>query len=136
MSRVAVLMNPANTSHAPALGAARTIAQSLAIELRPHEARLPRDLRLAFAAIDEEYATAIVILSDPIFKKQLHRIVKFAAARWLPTAGDFVELALAGGLIGFSSKPREALVLNIRAAKAMRIALPESVLRRATRVIG
>lgn len=135
MSRVAVLMNPENPSHALALRAAQNVAQPWSIELRPHKARDPKGLRSAFAAIDQEYASAVLILSDPVLLAQRHRIVKFAVPRWLPTAADFVELALAGGLIGFSPGPREALVLNVRAAKAMRITFPQSVLRRATQVI-
>ena len=135
VSRIAVLTNPSNASHAPALGAAQIRARSLSLELRPHKVRSSRDLGSAFAAIDREYADAILVLADPVLLSQLHRIAGFAALRSLPTAGDFVKLATAGGLLGFSAGPPEALVLNVKTAKAMRIMVPQSVLQRASRVI-
>src|SRR6185295_18309175 len=54
LSRLAVLWNPDNSSHTPALKSAETAAHSLAIKVRAVEVRNPSDLDGAFATIDRD----------------------------------------------------------------------------------
>src|SRR5436309_11492112 len=54
LTKLAVLWNPINTSHRPALKAVEAAALSLSIQIRPFEVRGPAELDLIFAAISAD----------------------------------------------------------------------------------
>jgi len=66
-SWVAVLWNPANPGNPPQLRAAELAARTLGIRLQPLEARSPREIDSAFAAMSKDEAGAVVVLLDVMF---------------------------------------------------------------------
>ena len=163
-SRVALLWNPDNPGSAPQLREAEIAARALAVRLQAQEARGPREIDSAFAAMTRERANALVVLVDGIFTSQVRQIADLAAKRHLPSIYGQREYAEAGGLMVYSSNPfdleRRAatfvdkilkgakpadlpieqpskfdLVINLKTAKALGLTIPQALLLRADQVI-
>ncbi len=160
---VAVLWNPAYAGMRARFEEAKVAAPKLGLTARSVEVRDTRELDAAFVAIVREHPEALV-LSDPFTTSQRARIVEFAAEHRLPAiyeSSDFVDV---GGLMSFGpnisnlyrgaavyvdkilkgAKPGDLpieqptkfeLVLNMKAAKALGISFPASVLLRADKLI-
>jgi putative ABC transport system substrate-binding protein len=162
--KLAVLWNPTNSSHAPALRAAQAAARSLSLQVFPLEVRAPADLDSVFAAILRERADGVLFIADPIFYIHLKRMVDLTTANRLPTICNFIEFPRLGGLVGYApsipeefrhtashidkilkgAKPADLpveqptkfqLVINVRIAKALGLELPPTLLARADEVI-
>ena len=160
---VAVLWNPAYAGMRARFEEAKVAAPKLGLTVRSVEVRDTRELDVAFEAVVREHPEALV-LSDPFTLSQRARIVEFAAEHRLPAiyeSSDFVDV---GGLMSFGpnisnlyrgaavyvdkilkgAKPGDLpieqptkfeLVLNMKAAKALGISFPASVLLRADKLI-
>ena len=164
LSQVAVLTNPSNQGHPPALVELRGAADTLKVKLQIVEARRPEDLDSAFAAAVRERAGAIVEFPDPMFSQQRRRIVNLATDGRLPALYASRESVAAGGLMSWGVdwgdqfrrlgsyidkilkgvKPADLpveqaskweLVINLRAARALGITVAPSVLLRADEII-
>jgi ABC-type uncharacterized transport system substrate-binding protein len=164
VSRVAVLWNPANLGNPPQLRAAEVAARTLGMRLQPLEARTPRELDSAFAAMTTEAAGAVVVLVDVMFIDHRTRIAALAATRRLPAVYGQVEHVGSGGLMAYApnflanyrraavyvdkilkgAKPGDLpieqatkfeLVINLKTAKALGLSIPPSLLQRADQVI-
>ena len=164
LSRVALLGNPANTGNAPQLRLAQDAARALGIQLQPHEASGPREIESAFAAIARERASALIVLVDGMLADHRARIADLAAKSRLPAVYGLSDHAESGGLIAYGpsvhdrfrraaiyvdkilkgAKPAELpveqptkfeLVINLKAAKAIGLTIPPSLLLRADQVI-
>jgi len=98
VSRVALLWNPANPAGAPQLREAEGAARALAVRLQPLEARGPKEIDSAFAAMTRERAGALMVLVEAIFVGQRTQIAELAAKRRLPAIYGLREHAEAGGL--------------------------------------
>src|SRR5207248_8417828 len=85
VSRMALLWNPTNPSHAPAISHVRAAARSLGVPLQLLEARDPQEIERAFAAMTTEQAGALVVLPDAIFTNQVRQIAALAVQRRLPS---------------------------------------------------
>ena len=163
-SRVAVLWNPANGTHAGYLREAQAAAQPLRVTLQPLEVRSPDDFDRVFGRITRERADAILSLLDPLFTANVRLRAEFAAKSRLPSLYGARELADAGGLMTYGpnlvelnrqmasyvdrilkgAKPADLpveqptkfeLVINLKTAKALGLTIPPSLLRRANQVI-
>jgi putative ABC transport system substrate-binding protein len=161
-SRVAVLWNPGNPGNEPQLRAAEAAGQALGIRLQSLEARTPDDLDPAFAAMARQRADALVVFADVMLNEQRVRIAGLAAAGRLPAV--YGQEGPAGGLITYSAntpdlfrrsatyvdrivkgaKPgdlpveqatRFDLVIDLKAARALGLTIPQSLLLRADQVI-
>ena len=164
LSRVAILWNPANPAHKPALGDTESAAHALGVRLQPVEARNSSELSDAFSAIRRERAGGLVLLADSLFSTHRARILDFAAKSRLPSIfwrDNFVE---AGGLMSYGArypdlyrraatyvdkilkgaKPADLpveqptkfeFVINLKTAKQIGVAFPQSVLFQADKVI-
>jgi putative tryptophan/tyrosine transport system substrate-binding protein len=164
VSRMALLGNPANPSHAAAISHAKAAARSLGVQLQLLEARDPQAIDRAFAAMTREQAGALVVLPDPIFGDQMRQIAELAVQRRLPAIYGVSEYAEHGGLMAYSTnlwdlerraatfvdkilkgaKPGDLpieqptefeLVINLKTAKALGLTIPQSLLLRADKVI-
>src|SRR4051794_8923645 len=102
LSKLAVLWNPVNTSHRPALKAVDAAALSLSIQIRPFEVRGPGDLALIFAAISADRADGLLFVADPVFFIHLKLIAEFVASTRLPAIASFIEFPKLGGLMGYA----------------------------------
>jgi putative ABC transport system substrate-binding protein len=105
VSRVAILRNPANPASASNLREAEAAARSLGVRLQALEARNPKEIDSAFAAMTKERAGALLILGDAVFGSQRRQIAELTMKRHLPSlfAQGSREYAEAGGLMVYSA---------------------------------
>ena len=161
---VAVLWNPAYVGMLARFEQAQVAAPAVGLTVRSVEVRDTHELEVAFEAIIREHPDGLLLLVDPFTFSQRARIVEFAAEQRLPViyeSSDFVDV---GGLISYGpnindmyrrsatyvdkilrgAKPADLpveqptkfeLAVNLRAAKALGIKFPESILLRADKVI-
>jgi putative tryptophan/tyrosine transport system substrate-binding protein len=162
--RVAVLWNPRNASTARQWKETQEAGGSLGLKLRSVEVRTRDEVATGFAAIARERPDALVVLLDSLMGDHRHEIVEFAAKNRLPAIYGGSLFAEAGGLLVYSvdfhelwrraavyvdrilrgAKPAELpveqptkfeLVINLKAAKALGLTIPPSLLLRADQVI-
>jgi putative tryptophan/tyrosine transport system substrate-binding protein len=164
VSRVAFLWNPvppgAGTSKHVVEGAAR----NLGVTFQSVEVRSRNELEAAFAAMVRERANGVVVATDPIFVGPRTQVVLLAARTRLPAVYGLREFAEVGGLLSYGPSiahqfrraatyvdkilkgahpgdlPVEQatkfeLVINMKAAKALGLTIPRSLLARADQVI-
>ena len=163
VSRVGILSNPGNPSHAARLRAAGTAAPPLKIHVQTVEARGPDDLGRAFAAMARERADAVLILSDGMFRLHHARIVDLATKSRLAAMGSR-DMLNAGILMYYGPNGRDLfrraatyvdkilkgakpadlpieqptnfeLVINLKTARTLGLVIPRSLLQRADQVI-
>ena len=82
---VALLWNPANPSHAPAMENVKLTARSLGVQLQLLEAREPNQFDGAFAAMSKERAGALLVLPDSVFQRHRAQVAGLAAKNRLPS---------------------------------------------------
>jgi putative ABC transport system substrate-binding protein len=146
------------------LKATEDAARTLGVQLQLVEVRSPDELDRAFATMMRKRADALFVFPSPMFFGERRRIVDLAAKHRLPSmsnAREFVEL---GGLMAYGAsltdlnrraatyvdkilkgaKPGDLpveqptkfeLVINLKAAKALGLTIPQSLLVRADEVI-
>jgi putative ABC transport system substrate-binding protein len=164
LSKLAVLWNPINTSHRPALQAVEVVARSLTVQIHPVEVKGSAELDGAFATIFRERADGVLFIADPVFFISLKRIADFVASSRLPAIANFTEFPKLGGLMGYApsipdefrhaaghvekilkgAKPADLpveqptkfqLVINLKTAKALGLTVPNTLLVAADEVI-
>ncbi len=161
---MAVLWNPAYVGMRARFEQARIAAPAVGLTVRSVEVRDARELDAAFEAIIREHPEALLLLADPLTISQRSRIVEFAAEQRLPAIYETSNFVDVGGLISYGpsisdqyrraatyvdkilrgAKPADLpieqptkfeLVINMRAAKALGIKFPDSILLRADKVV-
>jgi putative tryptophan/tyrosine transport system substrate-binding protein len=164
VSRVAVLWNAANPGNVRQIEETQLAARGLRLNLQSVQVRGPDDFQGAFAAMTRTRPEALVILADPLTFTYRTQIVDFAAKSRLPAIHPFRESVEAGGLMAYGvdipdmfrraatyvdkilrgatpadlpieQPTRFAFMINLKAAKALGLAIPQSVLLRADRVV-
>jgi putative ABC transport system substrate-binding protein len=164
LSKLAVLWNPTNSSHAPALRAVEAAARSLSLPIQPLQVRAVAELDGTFDSIIREKADGVLFIADPIFFIQLKRMADFVASSRLPAIANFTEFPKLGGFMGYApslpdefrhaashidkilkgAKPadlpveqptRFQLVINLKTARALGLTIPPTLLARADEVI-
>jgi ABC-type uncharacterized transport system substrate-binding protein len=164
VSRVAVLWNPTNPSHALDVRAAEVAAQALGVQLHRVEARGPDAFDSAFAAMTSAHAGALLVLGDTMFREHRGRLAELAATSRLPTMHNSRPYEEAGGLLSYGvsledswrraatyvdkilkgAKPADLpveqpmkfeLVINLKTAEALGLTIPPTLLFQADKVI-
>jgi putative tryptophan/tyrosine transport system substrate-binding protein len=162
LTAVAILVREASPTAAQYVKESQAAARNLGIGLTVLNERDPGDIDRLFSTL--KGADALVIADDAEFTADRARIAELALEMHLPTISGLKELAEAGGLIAYgasfgelyrraashvhrilqgtspSDLPVEQpakfeLVLNMRTAKAIGLAIPPSVLARADEII-
>jgi putative tryptophan/tyrosine transport system substrate-binding protein len=163
-TRVAILRNPVDPSVALQVGEWEAAARTLRIRLQYVEARGPEEFDNAFAAMARERAEALLVGNDTTFLVHRARMAELAVKGRLPTMYSYRECVEAGGLMAYAvnmtdfigraavyvdkilkgAKPADLpveqptkfeLIINLKAAKALGITVPQSLLLRADEVI-
>ena len=140
-------------------------AQALGVRLRAVSVQGPEDLDGAFLTIARERPAILIVTPSPMFFGERRRLAELALKHRLPTVYGSAEYAEAGGLIaygadladGFRKAPtyvdkilkgarpgdlpidqatKLRLVVNLKTAKALGLAIPSSVLMRADGTIN
>jgi putative ABC transport system substrate-binding protein len=164
LARVAVLLNPGNLANHIFLDETHAAAKRLSIEIKPFEVRTPADIERAIETAAAERASALIAFDDPVIHSARARIVALAAKNKLPAMYGTREFADEGGLMAYGphrpdlyrrtaafvdkilkgAKPAEIpveqpttfeLIVNRKAATALGLDLPTSLLLRANEVI-
>jgi ABC-type uncharacterized transport system substrate-binding protein len=164
LSRVAVLVNPANPAHAMVLKSVQSAAQRTSAKILPVEARTAPEIEKAFSAMAREKAGAVIVARDGFFIQQVRQIAELAAKNRLPSISGYRNYAEAGGLMSYGQNPAESfrraatyvdkilkgakpgdlpveqptkfeLLINRKTAKALGLTIPQSLLISADRVI-
>jgi putative ABC transport system substrate-binding protein len=161
---VAILSNPANPAHASAVRNVQQAAGALGLKLQLLEAAEPGQFDAVFAAVLKERADALLVLADAMFVKHRAKLGELASRNRIPVMHGLREHLEAGGLLYFGpdiaaisrrvaffvdkilkgTKPADLPVeqptkfelgINLRTAKSLGLAIPQSVLVRADQVI-
>jgi putative tryptophan/tyrosine transport system substrate-binding protein len=164
LTRLGVLANPTNRTHASRIETIRDAAGKFGARVVPASAQSREEIERAFDAMTRERAQALIVLGDTYFLAQSVQIAGFALKNRLPSTHPVPDYAQAGGLMTYGTDiadnfrraalyidkilkgarpgdlPIETptkfeLTINLRTAKALGIAIPQSVLIRANRVI-
>src|SRR5262249_39602015 len=123
LSKLAVLWNPTNSSHWPALQAVHAAVGSLSLQIQPLEVHAAAELEGIFEMIIREKADGVLFIADPIFFIQLKRMADFVASSRLPAVANFTEFPKLGGLMGYApSIPDESHRQNPQRCEACRLA--------------
>jgi putative ABC transport system substrate-binding protein len=163
-ARIGVLSNPDNPLHAPMLNRGRQEAIALGVQLEVAEAGIPGRIQIALENLSRQRVTAALILGDGMFFLNRWRLGHLLLQTGLPSMFANSEHVEAGGLMAYSASSREnyrraayfvdkilkgakpadlpveqptkfELVINLKTAKALRLAIPQSVLARADQII-
>jgi putative tryptophan/tyrosine transport system substrate-binding protein len=164
LSRVAILVNPANPGHATILNTVQTAAQKTHVKILPVQVRNPQEIESAFSTMARENAGAVIVANDTFFNLHQRQIAELAAKNRLPSVAAMREYAEAGGLMNYGpnmleqnrraaiyvdkilkgAKPGDLpveqptifeLFINRKTAKALGLTIPQSLLIMADRVI-
>ena len=163
-SRIAVLYNPADRANVLVLKGLQAAAPSLGLTLQPIEVRDRGDFEAAFAAMAKRGAQALFGATGVLTTEHRHTVVDLAARSRIPAMWGDREFVDVGGLMSYSgsfygqirdaasyvdkilkgARPGDLpvqqptmfeLVINLKAAKALGVAIPPELLSRATEVI-
>jgi putative ABC transport system substrate-binding protein len=164
ISRVAVLFNSADRQSADLLREPHAAARTLQVRLDQFDAGDDAALQKALAAIGASGAQGVIVANAPFFATNRVTLVQSIARMRLPAMYFFNLFPDAGGLMSYGGNVEDSyrraaahvdkilkganpgdlpidqatrfeLVVNMRAASALGLALPPSLLLRADRVI-
>jgi putative tryptophan/tyrosine transport system substrate-binding protein len=162
--RIAILLNPTNPFSVPTLKQVEIAAHAIRAKLKVVGVRHPDELESAFSSMAAEGAEALIVVNDLIFLPNAKRIAALAIKSRLPTVFIRREYVEAGGLMSYGpnnleqfrrtalyvdkllrgANPGEIpveqptkfeLVINLKAANALGLTVPPSLLARADEVI-
>jgi putative ABC transport system substrate-binding protein len=161
---VALLVNPNNPNAEPDTKDLQAAAVALGQRLHVFTAKTAPEIDMTFAAAVEQKVGALFVNIDPFFFSRREQFAVVAAHHGIPTIFPFREYVMAGGLLSYGAsfasawrqcgiyvanvlkgaKPADLpvlqptkieLTINLKAAKALGLTLPDHLLRRADEVI-
>ena len=164
LSRLAVLINPGNSTHAAIVKGVQMAALKADVKILPLEARTPQEIENAFSTMTQQHAGAIFAPIDAFLIQQGSQIADLAIKYRMPSVFGARENVEVGGLMSYGpslsdcyrraatyvdkilkgAKPRDLpveqptkfeLVINMKTAKVLGLTIPQSVLLRADEVI-
>ena len=164
LSRVAVLVNPANSAHPAIFKNVQAAAQKTGVNILPVTAQSAPEIESAFSSMTRDRAGAVIVALDPLFIQQAHGIAAQATKHRLPSIFAFSESAEAGGLMSYGqnqvdiyrraadyvdrifkgAKPGDLpveqptkleLFINSTTAKSLGLTIPQTLLISADKVI-
>jgi len=164
VSRVAVLYHGGPGGDPEELKETQTAAKHLGIEVRPHKVKKPSQFPDAYGAMTREGVEVLLIFNGSFTLAHRKQLIKLAAKMGLPTIGGEASWAEDGALLSYgydrehqwrraatfvdkilkgalpANLPVEQplqyrLAINLRAAKALGVNFPESILLGADQLI-
>jgi len=163
-SRVTLLTNPIHPGEQLEVAESLRVAAALGMSLQYLQVRTPSDFDAAFRAMDDNNTQGIVAVPDNLIMLQRTRLAEFAKNRRIPVISGWSEFAESGGLLTYGpnskrffrrlgayvqkiiagARPAEIpveqpttfeLVINVKTAELIGLAIPATVLSRADKVI-
>ena len=164
LTHVGVLMNPGNPSHPSYLASIDDGARRARVGILRAPARNAPEIEPAFALMAREKVRGVIALTDPAFNPELERIAVLATQHRLPCISGHRQYIHAGGLMSYGvdfahnfhraatyvdkilkganpadlpveQASRFELAVNVKAAKALGLSIPDVVLIRADEVV-
>jgi putative ABC transport system substrate-binding protein len=161
---IALLVNPANRSIEIQVRDSEAAARRLGRELHVLRASTEQEIDFAFETLSQLGAGAIVIFPESFFNTRSEQFAALAARHAVPAIYTYRPFTAAGGLLSYGAdiaesyrqvgvyagrilkgeKPADMpvlqsakveLIVNLRTAKALGLAMPESLLARANEVL-
>ena len=162
--KIGILVNAASSDAATQLSDVDAASAALKVDRVVAEVRKPDELEAAFRHLATERVASIVVLYDALFFQERRRIASLIESARLPAIYGARDHVAAGGLISYGvslrsnayrsaayfdkifrgAKPSDLpiefptkleLVINLKAAKALGLDVPPSLLARADEVI-
>lgn len=162
--RVALLSNPEHSGELNEYKVTEDSARRLGASITRHLVRSPQELQAEYATIRASRPDAMIVFPDSLTLARRAEIAEFAAAAGIPCMYGWTEFVEAGGLISYGPGLTEnfkrlalfvdkilkgaaagaipieqvqkiGLTFNMRAAKALKLNVPTSILQRADTVI-
>jgi putative ABC transport system substrate-binding protein len=164
LSRVGVLHNPDSADREVLRSETEAAARVLGLQIQPLEARRPDELEGAFETASRERVDGLIVVRDSVTSTNRAQVAALAQQHRLPAMYATREFVDAGGLMVYASnvtdlyrrtatyvdkllkgaKPADLpverptkfeLVINLKAAEAIGLAIPQAFLRQATEVL-
>jgi putative ABC transport system substrate-binding protein len=162
--RVTMLANPTNTNMPVQVRDVQDAARGFGVEVDVVNVTSGNEIETAFAAVGRRGAGAVLFSADQLFQVLRDRLIALAARHAVPAIYEYREFADAGGLMSFGPDRAEAfrqlglytgrvlggaspaelpvvqsarfeLVVNLRTARALGLAIPPALLARADEAI-
>jgi putative ABC transport system substrate-binding protein len=159
-----VLVNSTTPASEAEAGVAEHVARTLGWHVKLLRVDSHGDLDAAFRPLERERVDALLVTTDPVFESQRHRLVAMTALHAVPTVYALREYVVAGGLMSYGAdinemykqagsytgrilrgeKPADLpvmqaskfdLLINLKTAKSLGIAIPPSLIALADEVI-
>jgi putative tryptophan/tyrosine transport system substrate-binding protein len=164
-TRVAVLIDPANPAAAESqLRDVAAAASVMGLQVQTHNTGTSREVEAAFAGFVRERPDLLMVASSPFFNDRRVQLALLAAVRSVPATYPWRDFAEAGGLMSYGASLRDALrqlggyagrvlkgakpadlpvlqsskfelVINLQAARAIGLEVPNSMQLLADEVI-
>ena len=161
---IALLANSNNPNTEGLIRDLQEAARAKGVQLNVLNAKTESEIDAAFASLVQLRAGAVVVQGDPFFSNQRERLVALASSHAVPAIYAWREFTSAGGLMSYGTsvtstyrqfgtyagkilkgaKPadlpvqqptRFELVINLKTAKELGLAVPQAILARADEVI-
>ena len=161
---VLYFLAPSAAGVAEQLAETERAAKKLGLTLATEESPRPEDFERAFASMQKQRPDALVVIENPVFFANRVRLTELALELRRPAIYNVSEYVQSGGLMSYGASYEDLarraathvvkilngarpgdlpieqptkfeLVLNLKTAKAMGIAFPQSFVARADRVI-
>jgi putative tryptophan/tyrosine transport system substrate-binding protein len=161
---IALLVNPTNPLTERLMKVAQEAARAKGVQLSILKAGTESDIDATFTALAQLKAGALVVGADSFFAAQRDQLVALASNHAIPVIYPLREYVAAGGLVSYGpsltavyrqagiyagkilkgAKPADLpvqqptkfeMVINIKTAKALGLAVPQALLARADEVI-
>ena len=164
VATVILLTNPEGPTAQRAAADVQAAAQKLGLPVRSLTARTEQEMRAAFMDLGSGSGRVLVVGADPFFLSRRDLLVSLAARNQIPAIYDFRDYTESGGLMSYGASLTDAyrqlgvyagrvlkgekpadlpilqptkfeFVINLRAAKALGLAVPDRTLALADEVI-
>jgi putative ABC transport system substrate-binding protein len=159
---ITALLNPTNTNAEFIWRDVDAAARALRLQVRVLRASTGRDIDAAFAMLVHPADDVLLVSQDPFFYSQSEKLVSMATSHSVPAIYPRPEYVAAGGLISYAPADQDSwagiyasrilkgerpgdlpviqptkfkLSVNLKAAKALGLTVPPSLLARADEVI-
>ena len=161
---IALLVNPNSGGTERVIGDVQDVARAKGVQLPILNASSDGEIDAAFATLPQLHAEALIVSNDAFFFSRRDQFVALATRHAVPAIYGWHDTAASGGLISYGAdigavyrqvgsyagkilkgaKPADLpvqqptkfeLVINMKAAKALGLTVPQSILARADEVI-
>jgi putative tryptophan/tyrosine transport system substrate-binding protein len=163
-SKIALLINPAYPSSETEVAAVQALARGIGVTVLVLNASNEKEIDTIFAALSQQQAKALLVSADALFVSRRDQLVALSARHAIPTIYDLRDFVVAGGLMSYGTSLADAyrqlgiyagkilggqkaadlpvqqavkveLVINLKAAKALGLTVPNTLIGRADEVI-